>query len=700
MQIKHKNWLLVLCLMVGFNGWTQQTNVGEQSYYIKNLIDRYHYNAIAFDESLSVAVFNKFVEEVDPNATYFYAADLTELEEKYSRQIHTDIIGKKATFFNAFQAILYTRLERLNGLIDEVAKEDYDFSKQEVIDFKTLDYAEFPKNETEQKEKWRKLLKWDLLEALFSEEYHPAPFETTIDSVLLYKDEALKDVVRATHYEINTFLNAPGGYKNYVAGFYLNAIASTVDPHTNYFSPNEHDDFVEDLSRDNFAFGFSLDENEKGEVIIFSLLPGSAAWMSNQLNKGDVILRLKLGKDALDLATANLDDVNLLFAGSKAKELTLYVKKASGQEKQVVLEKAPVYTDEDVIKSVILDGDKKIGYITLPDFYTDWTDETTLGCANDVAKIILKLEKENIDGLILDLRNNGGGSMKEAIDLAGIFINYGPIGIVQQKDRKPFSIKDFNKGVIYAGPLAIMVNGLSASASEVLAGAMQDHNRAIIVGSRTYGKSTGQVVLPLDPRYTVSFNDMNKADESFGYMKVTSSKLYRITKTTHQLEGIIPDVVLPDVYDIYDYRESKYPNAIGNDSVDKKVYYTPYEGPDKQQLSGNSRARLVNYPYGTRLQQKVDSLRDAIEAQDIYPLEIEAYKKEEIAFQKAVSQLFELIENESTSFEVINNKYDLEIMQMNKYRSRINEVYLKRLKNDIYIDETYQVLRDYINATN
>lgn len=672
------------------------TGVGKQSYYIKKIVDNYHYNSVSFDDKLSEMVLNTFIRELDPYGLFFYADDVVRFETEYATSIDDDIKNKTSVFFDDVSAVFKKRLIAVNEMIDQLANEKIDLTIEGQVTYSDLEFEQYPKNPEEIKDVWRKELKSDLLDELFSGDYHENPLTTTIDSVLSFQEEALAYVVRAIRYEINTFLNYPKGFESYMSSFYLDAIASSIDPHTTYFSPNEHSDFVEDLSKENYAFGFSLNEDEKGTVIIEGLVPGSAAWMSNELNKGDVVLSLVLGKTELNLETAGLDDVNLLFQGSNEDELTLNIRKANGQEKTVYLEKAPIYVDQDVIKSVILEGEQKIGYITLPDFYTDWTDESMLGCANDVAKIIVKLEKENIDGLILDLRNNGGGSVKEAIDLAGIFINYGPLAIFQNDERSPQSIKDFNKGVVYDGPLAIMVNGLSASASEIFAAAMQDYNRALIVGSNTFGKATGQIILPLDPAYSPSAYGGDVEDPSFGYLKVTTSKYYHITCSTHQLNGIKPDITLPDVYDIYDYRESQYANALKRDSVVKKVYYTALPEPPSAVLSNQSIGRLADLPYGNKLKTTVDSLHKVLDERVTFPLQIEVYKKEEIEMDQAISRLFGLIEQESNTFEVVNNQYDLRIMEMNNYRSVINEGYLERVKNDVYIEETYNVISDYI----
>jgi carboxyl-terminal processing protease len=480
-----------------------------------------------------------------------------------------------------------------------------------------------------------------------------------------------------------------------MATFYLEALASYYDPHTTYFSEIEQQNFEEELSKDKKAYGFSMTQNAAGHVLIAGLIPGSAAWMSGQMSVGDQIIEVKFeGGKKLDVQRMDANSLSLEFDNATAQSMVMTLKKPNGNIEEVHLTKAEIYVDQDVIKSVILEGEKKVGYIILPDFYTDWDNYNGLGCANDVAKNLVKLKQENIDGLILDLRNNGGGSLKEAMDLAGIFINYGPITIETDKYSEGKTLKDMNRGAIYTGPLVILVNGLSASASEIFSAAMQDYNRAIIVGSQTYGKSTGQVILPLDPTGGVD----PSTEMGMGYLKVTTSKFYRVNKTTHQKEGLKPDIVLRDFYELYDYAEANYPNAIGNDKIEKKIYYTPAAPIDKSILKSSSDLRMKqNENY-----QKLCEMIDTIEAFKSYyqevPLHIASYQKNEKKMNTYYSTLWDNEEKLAEQFEVINNKYDLEIMKINDFRSKLNDEYLENVAKDLYIGEAYNIILDHIKS--
>ncbi len=693
-----KIWITSLIVfLLSSNALAQPTtSIGRQSNYIKKIIEKFHYNKIDFNDQFSEQAFDGFIEQIDALGMFYYQGDIDELKAKHYHNIDEEIKQSTAAFFTAAAGTYYNNLIQTKERVERLLSDGFDWKKNEVLSYEEADYAAFPTTEEEMDERWRLWLKSEILDGLFSGEYHSKPYETTIDSVLLYEDQVKEDLLERELYEIKSFTEHPTGYNTYLSSYYLDAIAQVVDPHTSYFSPNEQEDFVDELSKDNLAFGIQLDQNDKGDVVVHDVLPGSPAWVSGELSKGDVVLSLQLGdQKKLDLTSAGMAEVEMMFGAYNEDVLTLVVRKANGQAKEVVIEQGLVYDDQDVIKSVVLDGENKIGYITLPDFYTNWDGLAGNGCANDVARTIVKLKKESIDGLILDLRNNGGGSVREAIDLAGMFINYGPLAIEQQQNREPQSIKDFNKGSIYNGPLVILVNGLSASASELFTAAMQDHNRAIVVGSNTYGKGTGQIMMPLDPNVLDLYNT-EPLDESLGYLKVTTSKYYRITKSTQQKGGIQPDIELPDVYDIYDYREVSYKNALSKDSVEKKVYYTAASGFPLEKLRQASKSRLEASSFGNALVLTIDSLKTEMNAPDYFDLNIDNYKRSNQLLNQTIDSLFSYLEQSTDAFEVKNNQYDLRIMEMNAYRSELNETYLKRLKEDIYLDEAYRVLTDYI----
>jgi carboxyl-terminal processing protease len=413
------------------------------------------------------------------------------------------------------------------------------------------------------------------------------------------------------------------------------------------------------------------------------------------LHQGDVLLRLKLSGEAIkDLSEADLEEVENILRGFNGKDAAITIMQANHQIKTVTLAKEKLRVDENVIKSYILQGEKRIGYIALPDFYRQTGAGTAMGCANDVAKEILKISKENIDGLLLDLRYNGGGDMQEALDLAGLFIDEGPLCVVSDGKSKPEVLKDSHRGKVYDGPLALLVNGMSASASELLACALQDYNRAVIVGATTYGKGSYQVVMPLDTLYNSALKSKEKSDP--GYLKITLGKFYRVTGRSHQKKGVVPDVILPDMIDLYDLKEGNEKYALNSDSIQKKIYYHPMEALPVKELAHRSGLRLATDKNFKALTVIHDSIQKEMKLEHKVPIHIDAYKK----FEKqadARRKVEERLEKDSTSaFTVLNNSYDAEIFKIDTYRKEINDAVLKNIKEDLYIDETLKIVKDLI----
>jgi len=345
--------------------------------------------------------------------------------------------------------------------------------------------------------------------------------------------------------------------------------------------------------------------------------------------------------------------------------------------------------DDDKVKSFILKGTNTIGYIYLPAFYEDWEtlNNGLNGCANDVGREILKLKKENINGLILDVRYNGGGSVSEATELAGIFIDAGPVAQVKSRDAKVNTIKDMDRGTIYDGPLVILVNGYSASASELLAGALQDYNRAVIIGSPTYGKATMQVVLPMDTTVT-SENFMQRNTEN--YLKLTVSKLYRITGATAQFKGVQPDIVLPDILDAYITKEADEPNALRPTVIGANKYYTPYAPLPIKALAESVQTEIDTGKYFNAVKNIIAYSKQKKTAKDI-----SLNLKDALAdIDQDVKDDGNIIDSATVSkkFTVQNNQYEMVRIQADSNLKELNEEFIHQVAADAYINIAYSVL--------
>jgi len=469
---------------------------------------------------------------------------------------------------------------------------------------------------------------------------------------------------------------------------YLNAIAETYDPHSSFFSPEKMNQFQAELTSEREIFGVNFNKNRSGDFEITNVYPGSSAWLSGEIHEGDILLCLKFGNGIKhNLEGLTLLQVNNLFAENKQTVLELTVKNNQQVESIVILEKGKVYSDEDIVKTAILQGDKKIGYISLPDFYTNETDTTNLGCANDIAKAIIKMKLENIEGLILDLRNNGGGSLREAIDLSGIFIDYGPILINCDEEENVYSLKDMNRGTVYRGPLVVMINQYSASASEIVAASLQDYNRALIVGQTSYGKATAQFILPLDS---------NRIDSEWGYIKITNLGLYRVDLTTNQKRGVLPDIRLEEVGSAEFESEKSYANAIVLDSISKKIYYTPLpkleftEAKEKSHIRQNQSVYLQKEKeFNNEMEELVSKLKSR---------ELSLDDRLEI-FKQIESRWLVMNKNETTfdrTFEIAFLQKDNDIYSMSPFLGKYREHFKEKLEVDYGLIETYSILLDYI----
>jgi carboxyl-terminal processing protease len=373
-------------------------------------------------------------------------------------------------------------------------------------------------------------------------------------------------------------------------------------------------------------------------------------------------------------------------------------RKADGTTVIVLLRKEKIENEENIVKGFILRGEKKIGYILLPGFYTEWGNESGSGCANDVAKAIIRLKKENMDGLILDVRYNGGGSVGEALEMAGIFIDEGPLSSEKNKDGKQITLKDPNRGTIYDGPLALMVNGQSASASELLAATLQDYNRAVIVGSDTYGKATAQRMFSLD-----TISNLAAPAENKEMVKITIAKLYRLTGGSAQFYGVSPDVILPDAFDALEFREKFSKYALIPDTGKRNSYYKPLPPLPVHELARRSATRVMASDEFREVRKFIEEEKkiNAVVTRTI-PLKWDQFEKwmKENETDEGVP---DEEETPTQKYTVENHTGDKELFRNNTYAKEVNEVWLKNIAGDIYIEETFYVLLDLINlqkATN
>ena len=632
----------------------QPASVKNEALQLKKLILQHHFDPKPVDDLFSAKVFDHVLNALDPEKLYFTQQDITALSA-FKYKIDDDLTGTTWNFLPAITERYKQSLLRSEAIITRHTKVPFDLSKKELF----ISDTAWAENDVASAALWHKNLKYETLDELIQLQKRTPEIK---DSEFLTKKEpeARQRVQRNSLRMIHRILNHASGYENHVATQFLQSVGLAFDPHSSYLSLAQMENFLASLSTEGYYFGISVDENERGEIVITQLTPGGPAWKSGEVHAGDVIEQIRWeGSEWIEVDGMTQDEFDNLLQESIRNSIEFTLKETGGIEKTVRLRKEKMSAEENRVKSFILEGEKRIGYVSLPGFYTDWGDEEGSRCANDVAKEILKLKKENIDGLVLDVRYNRGGSLKEAVAMAGIFIDAGPMGVLKVKGGTPQSEKDVNRGTVYDGPLVLMVNGLSASASEFLAAALQDYHRGIIVGSRTYGKATGQEVFSLEPdEKNASASAAEKL--GWGYTTITTLKIYRVTGKTAQKRGVTPDIMLPDLYDFIEFREENLEDALTSDSISRKIYYTPLGLLPVCELKEKSQVRIAkNNAFQTTIQCS-KALGGLVTKLDSVSLNWADYKKMIAEEGQQFKSLKEVTEIPTNAFKVNNHVFDRE----------------------------------------
>lgn len=655
-----------------------QTQLASQLSSLKQLVETKHIAPKVIDDQFSSKLFDLFIKNVDPNCVYFTLPDIKTLE-KHRLNLDNEINSGNLIFFHDVLQLYKSRLKYAENLVNTISAKPMDFNLAEMYEPNRDTIREV--SEKSLNEKWYLNFKADMLKYLMGIAANQFASQKTINKAeVLGKEAEIREKIKNKYLNrLKSELQSDTEIENDLSTLYLNSFLHCMDPHSEYMNASEKENFQTHLNTEGYFFGFTLSNTSKGEVAIVRIVPGGPAWMSGMINKDDVVLRLKWSsKEAIDLAGLDANEISELLDHSNTEKMELTVRKQSGKMETVVLQKKKLENDENIVKSFMLNGEKKIGYIMLPAFYTQWEESSGSSCANDVAKEIIKLKKENISGLILDLRFNGGGSLQEAVEMAGIFIDEGGVCQINTREGKTVTLKDMNRGVIYTGPLIVLVNDYSASASELLAGTLQDYNRALIVGSKTYGKATGQEFKPLTGNTTA-------------FVKLTNLKLYRITGKTSQMQGVSPDVELPFYLDFGD-READNEFAIKPDTISRYKYFNPLKEINKAGLQNLSNIRITNGKFKD-LENYMNDLTSNLK-QDKISMKWDVIEKD---IRKAnILPVEKNSAKNTTVFSPANNAVDLTFITSDEIAKEINKRWLERIGQDPYIEESFLIMLDLI----
>ncbi len=569
-------------------------------------INASHYQNVAVDDAFSEKVFTLYLERIDYYKRFLLQSDIDQLNE-YFHLIDDQINIGSYEFFDLSLEMIDQRIARAALIYKDILKKPFDFTKDEMIEL-DADKLEFSKNEKELRESWRKYLKYLTLSKLNDRLTIQAEQEAKTkdgeddqsDNEDIIEIKSLKDLEIEMRKKVlegqdDLFRRIGKIVKSDRLTTYINTIINIFDPHTSYFPPKDKENFDISLSGRLEGIGAQLQEKD-GYIKVSRIVIGSACWREGQLQAGDIILEVGQGKDdPVDIVDMRIDDAVKLIRGKKGTEVRLTIKKIDGSIIVIPIIRDVVLLEETYAKSVILqidDQKKRIGYIKLPKFYADFNKVGGRNCADDVEIELEKLAKENIGGLIIDLRNNEGGSLTDAVKITGLFIEKGPVVQVKARKGDPYIYEDKDPKMQYDGPLVVLVNSFSASASEIFAAAIQDYHRGIIIGSgSTYGKGTVQSFYNLDRFIAPSY----EAYKPLGFIKLTVQKFYRIDGGATQLKGVIPDIIIPDSYSFLDFGEKELDNVIPWDEIGSLQYDDDnFNTSDYDAIKTNSQSRVKN----------------------------------------------------------------------------------------------------------
>ena len=688
-----KNYLLVILLFLPFTLFSQTPGKSvEDAFLITRMAAKFHVQPRPVDDQFSNIVFSAVIKHLDEEKLLFTKQDITKLEP-FRYQLDDEIKNRKADFLSLLTSVYKDRIQQAALIINKLVSKPLNYSNAETLT--VAESTNYVTDTTAMRIKISKVIKsaalQDLSKVLIKDSFIFSN-KNRMDSVLAAI--SIKNQKSYKRYIDELQQDALGIEKN-VGDAYCKAIANCFDPHTEYFPLTEKENFESQLGNKPFLFGFSLSQSDNEGLVINDLMPGSPAFKCGMLNKGDKILSIQWeNKQPIDVSDASRKELDAVLNASNHDKATFTVKKADGSTRQVILIKELISDDadaEDAVKSFILKGEKNIGFIILPAFYTSWEKEAEqdLGCAGDVAKEIIKLKKENIQGLIIDLRYNGGGSMQEAVALAGIFIDGGPVCQVNDRNEKTYTLKDVNRGTVYDGPLIIMVNGYSASASEMLAGTLQDYNRAIIVGSPTYGKATAQVVLPMDTTIDLEKTDISKK-QAASYLKTTVSQLYRTTGKTAQARGVQPDIELPDLLQAHPQREADEANVLISQPIEVSKYFKPNTPLLLTSLQAAAKTKMEASAYFTWLKKYIESEKAGIVKKDINLKLADIIAEENSAVQSTPDS--NATKKERASYTVHHNAFEKQQMLVNTRLKELNDQWDEFLSEDPYLHIAYDVM--------
>ena len=642
---------------------------------VKYVVEKGHYSTLDINDDISEKIYNTYLEQLDAQKRFFLQSDIRQFE-KYKFKLDDQLKNQDLTFFNLVYETSRKRINEVKNYYEEIMNNSFDFSSNEDInlDFENKSYA---RNSNEIKNRWRKQLKY-----------------STLDIISLKLGDSIKVIDNKTRNESMTLIKKnTDDFFDYVEEMdrddwfanYINAFLNQLDPHTVYFNPEDKDRFDTNISGKFDGIGARLQKTE-GTVKIVDIIVGGPIWKDKLLDVGDIILKVaQENQDPVNIIGMKLDDAIKLIKGPADSFVTLTVKKISGEIKDVLIKRGVVELEELYAKSTLINkGDKNYGYISLPKFYIDFSDRKSRNSANDVKNEIIKLKNNGISGLILDLRNNGGGALQTVVDMTGLFIERGPIVQVKSTGNRKQILYDKDPQVVWDGPLVILMNKMSASASEILAGALQDYNRAVIIGNeKSFGKGTVQNVIDLNRFISNSSYDL-------GALKITTDKFYRINGESVQLEGVKSDIVIPDSYKYIFNGEKDEKNPLQWDKITPANFDKWAKRDYLNKISSENQSRIDNDDYYSLINDRAQWLKDQ-QSNKTISLNFNSYNSF-LTKQREKNKRFESLNKYENTLNFKLLKTEKQYIMSNKELLSSRNRWHRNLTKDLYLEEGVKAL--------
>ena len=680
MNIKHRYLFLIIPLIfIGFTFSDKKFSDPNKDRLlieiVKYVVEKGHYNKIEINDDVSEKIFSSLINQFDSQKRFFLKSDIKNFE-KYKYKLDDQIKNYDLTFFNLVYETSKLRFEEIKKYYNEIIANPFDFNSKEILDldFENKDYS---KNKNEVKQRWRKQLKFSTLDIALLKLGDSLDF---IDDRVYNESLAIVKKNTEDFFEFYEDMDRDDWFSSYI-----NSFLNQLDPHTFYFQPDDKERFDVNISGKFNGIGARLTKTE-GTIKIVEIIIGGPIWKDKLLDVGDIILKVSQeGEEPVDVVGVKLDDAIKLIKGPAKSYVTLTVKKIDGSIRDVKIMRDLVELEEVYAKSTLISKENvNYGYISLPKFYVDFSDYKNRNSAEDVKNHIIKLKNNGMQGLILDLRNNGGGSLQTVVDMTGLFIEKGPVVQVKSIGNRKKVLYDRNPEIVWDGPLVVLINEMSASASEILAAALQDYKRAVIIGSeKSFGKGTVQNIIDLNKFISNSNFDM-------GALKITTDKFYRINGESVQLEGVKSDVVIPDSYMYIFNGERDEKNPLQWDKIDA-AYYTKWNGfKNMNFITSNAQNRINSNNYHKLISKRAEWIKEQRDNK-IIPLNFSSYKDYTESNSKK-NKLFESISDYSNNLNFKLLKTEKEFIMSNKEFLSNRNRWHKNLKRDIFISEGINIL--------